>query len=142
VERQLLEALICKSNLILHRPISGQLANAVGYLRRFEEGEAAVIRRLEDRYRAKEMQLDAEIDGRRQRLKQQAKSALTDSERYAFIRQHIVQVWKLGVGATGMQLDHAIDALMRKTGSNPIADYQTEDNVMPLRPPLAGKPRF
>lgn len=115
-----------------------QFSSAVNLLQKYEGGEAAMVERLEGKYRTERDQLRADIKQRRERIAHMERQILTNAGRYDFLRQHLVQVWKLGIGATGFALDAAIDDLLRNKGvprseSNPIADFLTEDNVMPMR---------
>lgn len=117
--------------------LEGQLANAINLLTRYEGGEAALVERLEAQYRGHRDKLGADIAQKRERIKQMEERILANSRRYDFLRQHLVQVWKLGIGASGDGLDRVIDDLLSKASkqseSNPIADFLTEDNVTPIR---------
>lgn len=113
-----------------------QFSNAINLLQKYEGGEAATVERLEAKYRGHRNKLGADIAERRERIKRLEAAILANAKRYEFLRQHMVQVWKLGIGATGQALDSTIDELIRKgpqSESNPIANFLTEDNVMPLR---------
>jgi hypothetical protein len=116
--------------------LEGQLTSAINLLGRFEGGEAAVVERLEAQYRGHRDKLGADIAQKRERIKQMEERILANARRYDFLRQYLVQVWKIGIGATGAGLDNAIDDLLRNTPKStmsPVESYLTEDNVMPLR---------
>lgn len=111
--------------------LEGQLANSINLLKRYEGGEAATVERLEATYRGHRDKLGADVAQRRERIARMEVQILANARRYDFLRQHQVQVWKLGIGATGLGLDNAIDDLLLKAAkqpaSNPIADFLTEE---------------
>lgn len=84
-----------------------QLAGAVAALRSKDATEEACIQRLEVRYQSHHDNLKKTLDEIERRLG-------VGAERYALLRQHQVQVWALGIAATGEQLDHALDEQIEK----------------------------
>lgn len=106
--------------------LEAQLANAIGRLQKFEGDEAATVDRLEAQYRGHRDKLGMDIAQRRDRIRNMEAHILANAQRYDFLRQHHVQVWKLGIGATTEGLDNAIDDRMLHK-ANPIADFLTEE---------------
>lgn len=91
-----------------------QLAAAISILRAYEQTESnrsAKYRNLcEERKKDFEVRT-AKVEERFNRLTSQV---LVNATRYALLRSHQVQIWKLGIAATGEQLDKALDEQIKR----------------------------
>jgi hypothetical protein len=86
-----------------------QLAGAVMFLRQKDATEEACAKRLESIYKASFADMLRQLQIQAKRVKNLEARLGADSTRYAFLRQHMVQVWKLGLAASAEQLDKALD---------------------------------
>lgn len=89
-----------------------QLSAAVAHLRAKDATEEACTSRLN----AIAKQAAVEADEKNKRLRSRLKVIETElsasANRYSIIRENQVQVWKLGIAATGAQLDELLDRII------------------------------
>ncbi len=105
----------------LHRVafLEQQLTGAVKLLHGKDATEAACNARLQRVYDQAERELEARLAVTKARLQNLVDETREAAQRYAFMRQHQVQVWKLGIAASGESLDREIDkAILNATMPN------------------------
>lgn len=86
-----------------------QLANAVHLLRTKDATEEQCIARLNLKYQALFDHQEKSKDRWQKECLRLEQTYGASHARYLLLRQHQVQVWKLGIAATGEQLDKALD---------------------------------
>lgn len=91
-----------------------QLAGAVMFLRQKDATEEACVKRLEEQYRVQFAQNRDLLEERRKQFDLRERELGAGYARYALLRQYQVQVWSLGIAATGENLDRALDEQIRR----------------------------
>lgn len=89
-----------------------QLAGAVNHLRISQENHAALLREMkghETRVKATYKERNDAREREAKALRIQITAIQQDAARYAYIRQHQVQIWKLCIAAQDIELDRLID---------------------------------
>jgi hypothetical protein len=86
-----------------------QLAGAVMFLRQKDATEEACAKRLEGIYQASFADMRRQLETQAKQVKELEARLGAASTRYSFARQHMVQVWKLGIAASGERLDELLD---------------------------------
>lgn len=94
-----------------------QLAGAVTMLRQSDERNAGLIEQMK-RYDARRAGVYKDkkklVERQATELRIQLAQAHQDASRYRFLRQHQVQVWKLGIATQGETLDKLVDAKLEQ----------------------------
>lgn len=94
-----------------------QLAGAITHLRVSQENHAALLAQMsghEDRLKLVYRQKRDRDEAINKQLRLSVAHLAQAAARYAFIRQHQVQIWKLGIAAEGDALDKLIDAKLEQ----------------------------
>lgn len=86
-----------------------QLAGAVTFLRQKDATEEACVARLEAQYAQGYAEHERKVQAKIKRIEAMGKRILANSNRYELLRAHMVQVWKLGIAASGENLDTVLD---------------------------------
>jgi hypothetical protein len=84
-------------------------------LRSKDATEAECIARLEKQYAESRTRLQAKLSAVMNTGEAQQKQIGAYAARYLVLRGHMVQVWKLGIAATGEQLDTMLDQIIAKS---------------------------
>jgi hypothetical protein len=105
-----------------------QIAGAVGTLRQRDETERTIAERYSARMKLTLDHVDKEQARQRDSLIDLQKSLGAAADRYNFIREHQVQIWALGIAATGDNLDQAIDDHIAKHRSPPCPPPNRNSN--------------
>jgi hypothetical protein len=91
-----------------------QLAGAVMLLRQKDATEEACVARFEKLYASRYAAMQEQHDLKMKRLEALGPRLIASAARYDLARQHLVQIWGLGVAAQGEQLDSALDAQIKR----------------------------
>lgn len=87
-----------------------QLAGVFSFLAQKDATEAACIKRYEGLYATRYAAMREQHERKMKQLKGLGERLITNAHRYEFLRQHQVQIWKLGIAAQGDKLDSLLDA--------------------------------
>lgn len=94
-----------------------QLEGAVMHLRVSQDNHSQMLATMsthEDRLKAIYKEKRDRDEARNKQIQVAVTHLQRDASRYAFIRQHMVQVWKLSIAAEGHALDCQIDTALQR----------------------------
>lgn len=86
-----------------------QLCAAIAMLRQKDQTEAEIAAKYDRQSTATVDSVKQQLRDQVTHLQQLEKTLVMQVTRYRFLRQYQVQIWKLGIAATGEQLDKALD---------------------------------